>query len=104
MPSIETSPAARPCWTERATINSTAGPGVSNSTTDATTNNPHNVRSGINFLLGFAEREQAISRPPRQEITACARPGPSRSKVWALGRELINTHALRRLARVSLEP
>ena len=51
MPSTETSPAARPCSSERATMKSTAGPGVSSSTTDATMNNPHSVRSGMGSLL-----------------------------------------------------
>src|SRR5262245_5230293 len=49
MPMTDTSPATRPCWTERATMKRTAGPGVSRSSKDAMTNNPHNVKSGMGF-------------------------------------------------------
>lgn len=43
MPSTKT----RPFSIEQATMKSAAGPGVSNSISDATTNNPHKVTSGM---------------------------------------------------------
>src|SRR6266478_313107 len=76
MPSTETSPAARPCSTERATMKSTAGPGVSSRTIEAATNNPHRVGSGMGSLSAVLPAEQAISRAPRQ----AALPLPSRER------------------------